>query len=405
MTRSASPRTSALAAAATIEDVRRIARRRLPRLAFDFIDGGADAEVTLRRNAEAFERRMLRPRYLVDVSRRSLSTELFGQRLGMPVLIAPTGMSRVAGRDGELAGAKAAGRLGIPFVLSTMSSHSIEEVARVGSGPLWFQLYLWPQREIGERLVTRAAAAGFEALVVTVDVPVVGRRLRDVRNGFVFPPKLRRRTALDMLSHPRWLAGVPQTMKFANLLDSEAGAGGRPLEHAKLVNSLLSNPGASWADLGWLRELWDGPLLVKGVLTAGDALLALDCGADGIIVSNHGGRQLDGAPASLDALEEIAPAVGGRAEVLIDGGIRRGTDIVKALALGARACLIGRPWLYGLAAGGEAGVALVLELLRDELDRALALLGRPAIDALDRTVLEAEGPQPAPNHGSPVRTQ
>jgi isopentenyl diphosphate isomerase/L-lactate dehydrogenase-like FMN-dependent dehydrogenase len=384
--------------------VRRIARRRLPRLAFDFIDGGADAELTLRRNAEAFERRTLRPRYLVDVSERETSTELFGQRIGMPVLIAPTGMSRIAGREGELAGAKAAGLLGIPFTLSTMSSYSIEEVAAVASGPLWFQLYLWRQRELAERLVRRASAAGYAALVVTVDVPVLGRRVRDVHNGFVFPPKLRPRTALDLLSHPRWLAGARRTTRFANLLETDAGTAGRALEHAKLVNSLLSNPGATWADLSWLRELWDGPLLVKGIQTADDALLALECGADGIIVSNHGGRQLDGGRAALDALEEVVPAVNGRAELLVDGGIRRGTDVVKALALGARACLIGRSWLYGLAAGGEAGVVHVLELLRDEFDRALALLGRPEVAALDRTVLESRSAQPA-NQGSPRLTQ
>jgi isopentenyl diphosphate isomerase/L-lactate dehydrogenase-like FMN-dependent dehydrogenase len=386
-----------MATAATIEDVRRLARRSLPRLAFDFIEGGADAELTLRRNLEAFERRVLRPRYLVDVSRRDTSATLLGQQIEMPLLIAPTGMSRVAGPDGDLAGVRAAGQFGVPFVLSTMSSHSIEDVARAASGPLWFQLYLWRQREIGERLVGRAKAAGFEVLVVTVDVPVVGRRVRDVHNGFVFPPKLRPRNALDMVLHPRWLAGVPRTVRFANLVETAAGAGGRPLEHAHLVNSLLSNPGASWADFSRLRALWDGPLLVKGLLTAEDALLAVDCGADGVIVSNHGGRQLDGTPASLDALEEIVAAVGGRTEVLVDGGIRRGTDVVKALALGARACLIGRPWLYGLAAGGEAGVVRVLELLRDELDRALALLGRPTIDALDRTVLTSERSQPVLN--------
>ena len=370
-----------------VEDYRRLARRRLPRVAFDFIDGGADSEVTLRRNVEAFERLSLRPRHLVDVSSRSLETTVLGERVGLPVLIAPTGMSRVAGRGGDVAGARAAAAHGAVFVLSTMSSDSIEDVRAAATGSLWFQLYLWAERAILERLLDRARAAGCRALVVTVDVPVIGNRRRDARNGFALPPRLRWRTAADLLSHPRWLAHAPSAVGAAHFLDD---AGVRPsatMEHARLVNRLLANPGSSWRDLTWLRDRWDGPLLLKGTLTAEDARLAVECGVDGIVVSNHGGRQLDGAPASIDALAEVAEAVGDQVELLVDGGVRHGTDVIKARALGARAVLVGRPWLYGLAAGGEAGVAGVLEILRTEIDRALALLGRPRFDDVDASVL------------------
>ena len=370
-----------------VEDYRRLARRRLPRVAFDFIDGGADSEVTLRRNVEAFERLSLRPRHLVDVSSRSLETTVLGERVALPVLIAPTGMSRVAGRGGDVAGARAAAAHGAVFVLSTMSSDSIEDVRAAATGSLWFQLYLWAERAILERLLDRARAAGCRALVVTVDVPVIGNRRRDARNGFALPPRVRWRTAADLLSHPRWLAHAPSAVGAAHFLDD---AGVRPsatMEHARLVNRLLANPGSSWRDLIWLRDRWDGPLLLKGTLTAEDARLAVECGVDGIVVSNHGGRQLDGAPASIHALAEVAEAVGDQVELLVDGGVRHGTDVIKARALGARAVLVGRPWLYGLAAGGEAGVAGVLEILRTEIDRALALLGRPRFDDVDASVL------------------
>ncbi|MCW3064456.1 MAG: L-lactate dehydrogenase, partial [Solirubrobacterales bacterium] len=358
-----------------------------PRLAFDFIDGGADAEITLRRNVEAFERHALRPRQLVGVALRSQETTVLGERVAMPVLVAPTGMSRVAGRGGDVAGARAAARMGTVFTLSTMSSDSIEEVAKRAAGALWFQLYLWRQRDMAERLVARAQAAGYRALVVTADVPVVGNRVRDLHNGFKFPPRIALGTAVDMLRHPRWLAQMPSAMAFENIAEATGGARSGAMEHAKLVNSLLANPGATWEDLRWLRELWEGPLVLKGVLTREDAEAAADVGVDGVIVSNHGGRQLDGTLGTLDALEEVVGAVGDRVEVLVDGGVRRGTDVVKALALGARACLVGRPWLYGLAVGGEQGVVDVLDILRAEIDRALALLGRPSLSDLDGSAL------------------
>jgi isopentenyl diphosphate isomerase/L-lactate dehydrogenase-like FMN-dependent dehydrogenase len=379
--------TSLRSAPATVEDVRRLARRRLPRLAFDFVDGGADAELSLRRNLEAFERRALRPRQLVGVAARDLRTTVLGQPVELPVLVAPTGMSKVAGRGGDIAGARAASRVGTVFTLSTMSSDSIEDVATAAAGPLWFQLYLWRQRDLAERMIDRAQLAGYRALVVTVDVPLVGNRVRDLHNGFKMPPRIEPRTALNILRHPRWLASAPSAVTFRNMIDADAVATAGPMAHAKLINNLLSNPGATWDDLRWMRERWTGPLVIKGVLTREDAELAVDAGVDGIIVSNHGGRQLDGTVGTLDALEEVVEAVGDQVEVLLDGGIRRGTDVVKALALGARACLIGRPWLFGLATGGEQGVVDVLEILRTELDRALALLGRPSVADLDRSVV------------------
>ena len=375
---------------ASIEDLRLRARARLPRMVFDFIDGGADAETTLRANEGAFERIRLRPRTLVDVSTRDSSTTIFGERWALPLAIAPTGMSRIAGREGDLAGARAAARAGAGFTLSTMSSHSIEEVAAAApEAPLWFQLYLWRDPEIAPRLVERARRAGYRVLVLTTDVPVVGNRLRDRRNGFVFPPKIRPGTALDLLRHPRWLAQAPSAMSFANVAEADTR---NPMAHAALVQKLLGSDTATWERFDRLREQWDGPLIVKGVITVEDAVRAAEHGADGIVVSNHGGRQLDGLPATIDALPAIAAAVGSRLEVLLDSGVRHGADLVKARALGARACLIGRPWLYGLAADGERGVETALELLTAELDRTLALLGVPRFDDVDGSVLSGASP-------------
>jgi L-lactate dehydrogenase (cytochrome) len=354
-------------------------------MAFDFIDGGADGESTMRANEAAFDAVKLRPRTLVDVSTRDSSTTILGDRYEVPIVIAPTGMSRIAAKAGDIAGARAAAAAGGGFTLSTMSSHSIEEVAAaVPDAPLWFQLYIWRDPEIGRRLVDRAQRAGYRALVLTTDVPIVGNRLRDRRNGFVFPPKIRPRTALDLLRHPRWLAQAPAAMTFANV--AEAGPR-KPVAHAKLANSLLGSDRATWERFAELRRQWQGPLVVKGVMSAEDAVRAADHGADAIVVSNHGGRQLDGLPASIEVLPEIAAAVGDRIEVLLDSGVRRGSDLVKARALGARACLIGRPWLYGLAADGERGVAQAFELLAGELDRTLALLGVPRFEEVDEGVL------------------
>ncbi len=372
----------------TVEDVRRAARRRLPRAVFDFVEGGAGDELTLRRNRAAFEALAFRPRILVDVAKREQSTTVLGERVETPVLIAPTGMTGLCWRRGEVEAARAAGRAGTIYTLSTHASCSIEEVAERAPGPLWFQLYVWQSRELTRSFVERAKAAGYRALLLTVDVPLISRRERDIRNGFTIPPRITLGNCLDTLRHVRWIANVllGPRLTLANLV----GAPGAPRTDLITLGGIAHrqvDPSVSWGDLRWFRSLWSGPLLLKGVLGVEDARLAVEHGVDGIVVSNHGGRQLDGAPASVEVLPEIVDAVGGKVEVLLDGGIRRGSDVVKALALGARAVLIGRPHLYGLAVGGQAGVEHVLALLKAEVDRTLGLLGVPRVAHLDRAAL------------------
>jgi L-lactate dehydrogenase (cytochrome) len=383
----------------TVEDFRRAARQRLPRAVFDFVEGGAGDELTIRRNRAAFERLQFRPRVLVDVSKRDQATTVLGQRIDSPVLIAPTGMVGLCWRRGEIAAARAAARMGTIYTLSTHASASIEDVAAGATGPLWFQLYVWQNRDLTRSFVERARAAGYRALVLTVDVPLVSTRERDVRNGFTIPPRLTLHNALDTLRRPRWIRNVllGPRLTLANLV----GAPGAPRTDLITLGGVANrqvDPSVTWRDLEWFRGLWPGPLLLKGVLTVDDARLALDHGVDGLIVSNHGGRQLDGAPASAEALPEIADAVGGRLELLLDGGIRRGADVVKALALGARAVMIGRPYLYGLAVAGQAGVERILGLLRDEIDKTLGLLGVPRAAELDRSALR---PSPSVLGSSP----
>jgi isopentenyl diphosphate isomerase/L-lactate dehydrogenase-like FMN-dependent dehydrogenase len=310
----------------------------------------------------------------------------------MPIGLGPAGLARVAHYEGEVAAARAAGEAGTVFTLSTGSSRTIEEVAQASSGPVWFQLYLWRDPEVIEALVRRAAAAKYRALVLTVDVPIIGQRERDLRNGFTLPPRLTARNAVDMVRRPRWLAGLVRgrPLTFANFVDVP-GRGRSAVELGKYVNVEMMNPGATWDTFRWLRGIWNGPLAIKGTLHPLDARRAVDLGADAVVVSNHGGRQLDGAVAALDALPAIADAVAGRAEVLFDSGVRRGTDVVKALALGAQAVLIGRPYVMGLGAGGAAGVASVLAALRSELDRALALVGCPDASQLSREFVTRVG--------------
>ena len=364
---------------ASYDDVRRAARRRVPRAVFEFVDGGAGAETTLRANRDAFEQVVFDPRYLVDVAQRETATTVLGERVAFPVLLAPAGLARLVHPEGELAAARAAGAAGTVFCVSTASSYSLEEIADAASGPLWFQLYLWRSEQVVDGLVDRARAAGYAALVLTIDVPVVGNRERDVRNGVSLRPKLDRRAVLDGARRPgwtyRWFRGADVT--FANLVDVVPGG---VAEIASFVDRELGAASATWDDLDRLRRRWDGPLVVKGVLSVEDAQEAVRRGADAVYVSNHGGRQLDGSPATLDVLPRIAEAVGDRAEVLLDGGVRRGEDAVKARALGARAVLVGRPWFHALAAGGEAALARQLGLLRDGVDRTLALLGVPRLD-------------------------
>jgi isopentenyl diphosphate isomerase/L-lactate dehydrogenase-like FMN-dependent dehydrogenase len=384
--------TGALARALTVEDLRRLARRRLPRAIFDFVEGGAGDELTVARNRDAFARIGLLPRVLVDVGARDQSVTVLGERVATPVLVAPTGMAGLCWPRGEVAAARAAHRAGTIYTLSTHSSCSIEEVARDAPGPLWFQLYVWQNRDLTRSFVERARAAGYRALVLTVDVPIISRRERDLRNGFTIPPRLTVANALDTLRRPDWIRRVllGPRLTLANLV----GAPGAPRTDIVTLGGVAHrevDPSVAWADLGWFRALWAGPLLLKGVLSADDARRAVDHGVDGLVVSNHGGRQLDGAVASIEALPAIVEAVGGRAEILLDGGVRRGADVVRALALGARAVMVGRPYLYGLAGGGEAGVVRVLEILRDEIDHALALVGVPRAAALDRAIVGRAG--------------
>jgi L-lactate dehydrogenase (cytochrome) len=379
---------SGLGRALTIEDLRRLARRRLPRAVFDFVEGGAGDERTMARNRAAFERLLLRPRVLVDVSKREQATVVLGERVATPVLVSPTGMAGLCWPRGEVAAARAAHEAGTIYTLSTHSSCSIEEVATGAPGPLWFQLYVWQSRELTRSFVDRARAAGYRALVLTVDVPIISRRERDLRNGFTVPPRVTMRNALDTLRRVGWMRRVllGPRLTLANLV----GAPGAPRTDIVTLGGVAHrqvDPSVAWPDLAWFRSLWRGPLVLKGVLTAADARRAADHGVDGLIVSNHGGRQLDGTPASIEALPAIADAVGDRLEILLDGGVRRGTDVVRALALGARAVMVGRPYLYGLAAGGGPGVRRALDILAAEVDHALALVGVPRVGDLDRTVV------------------
>jgi L-lactate dehydrogenase (cytochrome) len=367
----------------TIDDLRGRARRRLPRAVFDFIDGGAEDEWTLRRNESALKQITFRPRVLVDTHARDQSTTVLGQRISSPLILAPTGLCGMAAPRGEILAARAAVSTGVIFTLSSMSGVSIEDTARAAAGPHWFQLYVWRDRTLTRSLVERAAAAGYRAMVVTVDVPVLGQRERDLRNGATIPPRITLSNALDSLQKLGWLLGMARhpRIDFANVARPTDARG--PLALGPYVNSQF-DPSVTWADLAWFRSIWDGPLVLKGIMSGEDARRAVDHGADAIVVSNHGGRQLDGLPAAIEVLPEVVEAVDDRIEVLYDGGIRRGTDVVKALALGARACMIGRPYLYGLGAGGQAGVERAVNILRGEIDRAQALLGRPTLAELDR---------------------
>ncbi len=350
-----------------IFDFETLAREKLPQMAYDYYASGAHDEITLRENHTAYDRIRLMYRVLVDVSRRDLSTIVLGQRASMPILIAPTAFHRMAHPDGEVATARAAGAAGTIMLLSTLSNSSVEEVMAAASGPIWFQLYVYKDRGATQALVERVEAAGCSALALTVDAPLLGRRERDVRNRFQLPQGL---SVKNML--PAGLGELPK-----ELLDSGLAA----------YFATLLDPALTWRDIEWLRSITKLPLIIKGIVRADDAVRAVEHGADGIVVSNHGGRQLDTSPATIEVLPEIAEAVAGRIEVLIDGGVRRGTDVVKAIALGARAVLVGRPILWGLTVDGENGVRQVLEILRGELDLAMALCGCASVDRITRDLI------------------
>ena len=374
------------ARAVNIEDLRRAARRRLPRAVFDYIDGGADGEVTLRGNCRVFDTVAFRPRSAVAIPQVDLRTTVLGTPIAMPLIFAPVGSSRLFYPRGEVAAAKAAGAAGTAYILSTLSGCRLEDVRAATPGPAWYQVYLVGGRDIATAGIARAQAAGFSALVLTIDTAVAGQRERDVRNGvkelvsgtlwekLPFVPQV--------LARPRWLAGFLADGGLMNFPNVVLPAG--PMGYAD-VGAALAQSVVTWTDLRWIRDLWKGPIVIKGVHTSEDARQAIAAGAQALVVSNHGGRQLDGVPATLRALPEVLEAVNGQAEVLVDGGIRRGGDVAKALCLGARAVLVGRAYAYGLAAAGEAGVARAIDILRTELVRTLKLLGCESTQALDRS--------------------
>jgi len=372
----------------SIADLRRLARRRLPRMVFDYIDGGAEDERTLRANEAAFAELTWRPRSAVVHPQVDLRTTVLGHELSMPVILAPVGSSRMFWPRGESEAAAAAGAAGTVYTLSTLSGTRLEEVREASAGPCWYQLYLCGGRDVGLAAVARAKAHGYSALVVTIDTPVAGMRERDVRNG---ASQLIARRFPDVvpflpqvLAKPGWLIDFWRDgglMSFPNIVLPEG-----PMRYGDIAAQLAA-AAVSWSDLAWIREAWGGPIVVKGVHTADDARKAVDAGADAVVVSNHGGRQLDGVAATLRVLPEVLEAVGRQVEVLVDGGVRRGADVAKAVALGAKAVLVGRAYAYGLGAAGREGVAKALEILRTELERTLKLLGCPAVAELDRSYL------------------
>jgi L-lactate dehydrogenase (cytochrome) len=392
-----SPVARRLSRAANVDDLRRMARRRLPGGVFDYIDGGAEDELTLRRNSGSFREIEFRPRVLVDVSAIDTSTTLLGLRLPLPLYLGPTGFTRIVTPRGELDVAEAAGRAGLPYTLSTLGTRTIEEVAAVGTGPKWFQVYVWRDRGLVKEMINRAAASGYQALMLTVDTVLQGRRERDLRRGFALPPKIGPETIVDGALHPAWTWSLVRSgpITFANLTGSSVPDGSTAVRLADLIGSQF-DPALSWRDLDWLRSVWDGPIVLKGVQCVEDAVLAADAGVEAISLSNHGGRQLDGAPPAVELVAPVADAVGDRVAVVCDGGIRRGSDIVKALALGARACSIGRAYLYGLAAGGPRGVDHVLAMLAHGVRQTMGLVGARSVGELTRNLVRfrAEGGRP-----------
>ena len=373
-----------------IADLRKIAEQRVPRAVFDYLDGGAEGEVTLRENCRAFEDIIFRPRHAVAIKECDLRTEVLGNEISFPVMLAPVGYSRLMHPDGEIAAARAAGEAGTGYILSTISGHKMEDVKAGTKGFAWYQLYMVGGREVAEVAIERARKAGFSALVITIDTPVAGMRERDPRNGmselmtgsvFAKLPFLP-----ELLAHPGWLAsflldgGVP---RLENVV--VPGQGGMPMTD---VGTALRSSVVTWEDIRWIRTIWPGPIVIKGVLSGDDARRAVDLGAAAISVSNHGGRQLDGVPASIRALPEVVAAVNGQVEVLMDGGVRRGSDIVKAVCLGARAVLIGRAYAYGLAAAGHDGVTRALQILREDVERTLRLLGCASVAQLDSSYVD-----------------
>ena len=368
------------------EDLRKLAKRRIPRAIFDYADGGSYDERTIRANADDLDALKFRQRVMIDVSKVELATTVLGEAISMPLAIAPTGLCGLFHADGEILGARAAAKFGIPFCLSTMSICSIEDVRTATDQPFWFQQYLMKDRGFNQELIDRASAAKCSALMLTLDLQVIAERRRDPRNGLSIPPRLTLRNAWETAMRPAWALKVlfGKRRTFGNLVGHLGESGLKTL--AAWTNSQF-DPAANWRDVEWVRSRWPGKLILKGVMDAEDARFALAAGADAVVVSNHGGRQLDGAPSSISVLPEILSAIDGRCEVMFDGGIRSGQDLAKALALGARAGLIGKTFLFALAAGGEAGVTRALEIIRQELKVTLSLTGTTGIAAAGRQML------------------
>ena len=371
----------------TIAELKKLAQRRVPKMFFQYADSGSWTESTYNANEADFAKIKLRQRVLVDMSDRSLETTMGGQKAAMPVALAPTGLTGMQHADGEMLAVRAAEEFGIPFTLSTMSICSIEDIASVTKQPFWFQLYVMKDRDFVLNLIGRAKAAKCSALVLTADLQILGQRHNDIRNGLSAPPKFTAKNVWQMATRPAWCMEMLKTKRhsFGNIIG-----------HAKDISDMTTlshwthsqfDPKLSWSDVAWIKEQWGGPLIIKGILDVEDAKAAVDTGADAIIVSNHGGRQLDGAPSSISMLPRIVDAVGDRIEVHMDGGIRSGQDVLKAVALGAKGTFIGRPFLYGLGAMGKEGVSLALEIIRKELDISMALCGKRDIKTVDRSVI------------------
>lgn len=378
---------NSLANITCIEDMRQVYRRRVPRMFVDYCDSGSWSESTYRRNSDDFANIMFRQKVLVDMAGRSLTTQMVGEQVTMPVALAPTGLIGMQHADGEILAARAAEKFGIPYIMSTMSICSIEDVAAATSRPFWFQLYMMKDRDFMARLIERAKAARCSALVLTADLQVMGQRHKDIKNGLSAPPRLTIPNMLNMMTKPTW--GL-------NMLKTQRRSFGNIVGHVKNISDTSSlaawtaeqfDPQLSWQDVAWVKARWDGKLIIKGIMEVDDAQRAVEAGADAIVVSNHGGRQLDGAPSSVSVLAEIVQAVGDKTEVFIDSGIRSGQDVLRAIALGAKGTLIGRAFIYGLGAYGEQGVSRVLEILYKELDVTMAFCGHTRLQDVDSSIL------------------
>jgi len=371
----------------TIEDLRVLAKHRVPRMFYDYADSGSWTESTYRANESDFQKIKLRQRVAVNMENRSTRTTMVGVDAAMPVALAPTGLTGMQHADGEILAARAAEKFGVPFTLSTMSICSIEDVAANTKAPFWFQLYVMRDRDFVERLIDRAKAAKCGALMLTLDLQILGQRHKDIKNGLSAPPKPTLGNMINLATKPRWCLGMLGTKRrqFGNIVGHVRGV--ENMSSLSAWTAQQFDPALSWDDVAWIKKRWGGKLILKGILDAEDARLAADSGADALIVSNHGGRQLDGAPSSIEALPAIVDAAGQRIEVWLDGGIRSGQDVLKAVALGARGTLIGRAFLYGLGAMGEAGVTRTLEIIRNELDLTMAFCGRTNIHQVDKSIL------------------